>query len=131
MVNTVARAAALMGALLLSACQGTPLDTAAAPVPALLDQPDAQTRAELREAVLALTGFSSVTLADEDLTRSSTLVIERKHQRDGKGDLLQGRDLEMPQYLRLELRGGQCWLQHLGRDQGRALKSARCKANSS
>jgi hypothetical protein len=66
-------------------------------------------------------------LSESDLTQSSELVIERKHQRDSNGELLQGRDLEMPQRFQLVLQDGQCWLHHLASSKRQRLKVAQCK----
>jgi hypothetical protein len=95
--------------------------------PAVLVNPGAQTLQEISQALVALSGFATVTLSESDLTQSSELVIERKHQRDGNGELLQGRDLEMPQRFQLLLQDGQCWLQHLGSGKRQLLQVARCK----
>jgi hypothetical protein len=108
----------------LSACQMTSAQTA---TPAVLVNPGAQTLYEISQAVVALSGFANVTLSDSDLTQSSELVVERKHQRDGKGELLQGRDLEMPQRFQLLLQDRQCWLQQVGSSKRQLLTVARCK----
>ena len=110
--------------MVLSACQMTSAQTSQA---ALLVNPGADVRQELSQAIVALSGFATVSLSETDLTQSSELVIERKHQRDGKGELLQGRDLEMPQRFQLLLQDGQCWLQHLGSGKRQLLKVARCR----
>jgi hypothetical protein len=110
--------------LVLSACQMTSAQTSQA---ALLVNPGADVRQELSQAILTLSGFATVSLSETDLTRSSELVIERKHQHDGKGEMLQGRDLEMPQRFQLVLQDGQCWLQHLGSGKRQLLKVARCR----
>jgi hypothetical protein len=110
--------------LVLSACQMTSAQTSQA---ALLVNPGADVRQELSQAILTLSGFATVSLSETDLTRSSELVIERKHQHDGKGEMLQGRDLEMPQRFQLVLQDGQCWLQHLGSGKRQRLKVARCR----
>ena len=75
--------------VLLSACQMTSTQVAK---PALLINSGVEVRQEISEAVIAMTGFSSVALADQDLTQSSELVIERKHQKTTGGDLIQGRE---------------------------------------
>jgi hypothetical protein len=68
-----------------------------------------------------------VDLQDSDLTRSSELVLERRHQRAGTGELIQGRDLEMPQRFQLLRQDGQCWLLHLPSGQRKLLQRARCR----
>jgi hypothetical protein len=53
---------------------------------------------------------ASVTLADDALTRESTLIVERREARDAQGRPLSGRVLDMPQRFRLVLRDGECLL---------------------
>jgi hypothetical protein len=96
---------------------------------AVLTNPGAEVKLEISQAIIALTGFSSVTLADQDLTQSSELVIERKHQRTAQGDLIQGRDLELPRRFQLVLQSGQCWLVHKATEQWTLLKKAQCRVD--
>ncbi len=109
---------------LLSACQMAPAQTAR---PALLTNPGPEVHSELVRAVAGISGFASITLAEGDLTRSSLLVIQRKPQY-AHGELLQGRDLEMPQRFQLLLWQGQCWLEQLGSGKRQLLALARCRA---
>lgn len=111
---------------LLSACQMTSSQVAK---PAVLINSGAEVRQEISEAVIAMTGFSSVALADQDLTKSSELVVERKRQKTTKGDLIQGRDLELPHSFQLVRQNGQCWLVHQTTDQRLLLKKAQCRLN--
>ena len=113
-----------LSVVVLSACQMSAAQTAK---PAVLVNSGAPVLQELSQAIVALSGFATVTLSESDLTQSSELVIERKHQRDGNGELLQGRDLEMPQRFQLLLQDGQCWLQHVDSGKRHLLKVARCK----
>ncbi|MBC3931192.1 hypothetical protein [Undibacterium curvum] len=110
--------------LSLSACQ---LTGAAGLQPAVLTQPEGASAQELRRVIAELSGFSSVMLAEDDLTRSSELVIERRHQYRPNGDLIQGRDLEPPQRFRLLQGGAQCWLLHLNSGQQRLLQGLSCR----
>jgi hypothetical protein len=120
----VFRPVVLVSVLVLSACQMTSAQTTKL---AVLMNPSAEVRQELSQAIVTLSGFSSVSLSETDLTHSSELVIERKHQRDGNGELLQGRDLELPQRYQLVLQDGQCWLQQMGGSKRELLKVAQCK----
>jgi len=111
--------------LMLSACQFT----AASPDnAAVLLTSDAETTQELRAAISSMSGFSSVTLSASDFMQSSEVIIERRHQTNQQGELIQGRDLEMPHRFRLETNGTQCWLLHLNSGQRRLLSKARCQA---
>jgi hypothetical protein len=61
-----------------------------------------------------------VTLADDALTRSSTLVIERRWPRDATGQLLDGRERGFPERFHLVRADGRCVLVHDG--DGRRLE---------
>lgn len=119
-----ARPAVLAAALLLTACQMAPAQPA---VPALLTNPGAEVRQELSAAIQALGGFSSVALADSDLTRSSELVMERLLPLEGRAERWQGRDLQLPQRFQLLTRNGECWLLHIPSGQRRRLLQAQCR----
>jgi hypothetical protein len=90
------------------------LATAAAnaDVPALIVNPTAESRAALVQTVRAALNGARVTLADEALTRESTLVIERTVRRDAAGRRVQGRELGLPERFRLVKSGGSCVLVH-------------------
>ncbi|WP_423680926.1 hypothetical protein [Undibacterium sp. WLHG33] len=111
--------------LMLSACQFT----AASPdKAAVLLISDAETTQELRTVIGSMSGFSDVTLSASDFMQSSEVTIERRHQTNQQGELIQGRDLEMPHRFRLETNGTQCWLFHLNSGQRRLLSKTRCQA---
>lgn len=110
--------------LMLSACQFT----AASPdKAAVLLASDAVVRQELGAAISSMSGFSEVTLSASDFMQSSEVIIERKHQTNQHGELIQGRDLEIPHRFRLETNGTQCWLVHLNSGQRRLLNTACCQ----
>lgn len=111
--------------LMVTACQtaSLPADQAA-----VLSNPGAEVSAELSATIAHLAGFAKVTLAADDLTLHSELVVERLHQRDNKGELIQGRDLEKPQRFQLLTnRAGQCWLLHENSGQRIRLDKAHCR----
>ena len=112
--------AILVAGAMLSACQMTSAQIAKS---AILTNPGAEVRLELSEAIGAMTGFTSVALADQDFTQNSELVIERKHQRAATGELIQGRDLDPPHRFQLALQNGQCWLIHQTNSQRVLLKN--------
>ncbi|MBC3936022.1 hypothetical protein [Undibacterium rugosum] len=114
--------------LSLSACQMTGVTGLQ---PAVLTQSGAASAQELRRVIGELSGFLNVLLADDDLTRSSELVVERRHQFRPNGDLIQGRDLDLPQRFRLLQGSGQCWLLHLNSGQQRLLQGLSCRSLTS
>jgi hypothetical protein len=72
-------------------------------VPAVLREPTSATRTELLEALRAALGGASPTLADDALTHSSTLVIDRSR--------LTGRTIDATaQRFQLVINGGRCIL---------------------
>ena len=125
-MNATARYAILVICATLSACQMTAAQMARA---AVLSNPGTEVKLELSQAIMTMTGFSSVALADQDLTRSSELVVERKHHKTANGELIQGRDLEPPQRFQLVTQHGQCWLVHQSSGQRMLLKKAQCRAD--
>lgn len=105
--------------ILISGCQTM---NAASDVPALIAAPDDASRAALRQTVSAIFGGQDVPLADNALTKSSLLLIER----DPRGSLdappATGRVMEEPIRFRLVKSGGECVLVDL-RDESRHLLS--------
>lgn len=101
------RVACVFGVLGLLPCQ------APAPQPdvaAVLVNPTPQSRAQLLRAVNEMLGVSSVTLADDALTRSSVLLIERSPARDPGGVRSTGRDYGKPETITLVKSAGACVL---------------------
>jgi hypothetical protein len=105
-------ATAVAATLGLWACR-SPLETADAPQPAVLVAPDATARAELAAAVRTELGAASaVPLADDALTDSHELLIERAPLRDPAGNPASGRERGRPEHLLLWLVDGHCVLEH-------------------
>lgn len=98
-------------AILLSACASSQAQPDA---PAVISQPSAASRAELLAAVTSVLNVSNVTLADDALTKTSILTIERTRQLDASGRQLSGRDLDKPEVFQLVTNGSHCVLIHQG-----------------
>jgi hypothetical protein len=96
--------------------------------PALLVQPDAPARQELRAAVAQMLKLPSVLLADDALTRDNLLVIEKVRPRDARGLPLGGRDFDKPEQFRLFMVDGACVLVRQRTGARTALRAARCAA---
>ena len=101
----------------LSACQA---GAARADMPARVDHPTAQSRAELLRVVRNALNGSDVLLARDALTNDSLLIIEPKH--------LAGRDLRRPEHFRLLLSASRCVLVHQGTDTRLPLTTTTCTA---
>jgi hypothetical protein len=68
-----------------------------------------------------------VLLADDALTRTSTLLIERTAARDSTGQRISGRDYEAPEQFELVLSAERCTLIHARTGQRYELRAARCE----
>lgn len=74
-----------------AACRHVP---ASASEPALLVEPTPAVRAQLREALTEALGAAPAAVADDALTRSSVLVVDRAAQREGARRPLTGRTVD-------------------------------------
>ena len=81
-------------------------------VAALRTSADLESKTELQNVVSSALDGVAITIADDALTRESTLIIERGMRRriDGPPEL--GRDLGRPQHFRLVIDARQCFLVH-------------------
>ncbi len=97
--------------------------------PALITNPTPASRAELRLAVQRALHSDPILLADDALTRSSLLTIDRLPRRDSHGRLLNGLDVRgRPEQFRLVRTGGSCVLIHEDSEQLRQkLSSTTCQ----
>ena len=115
-------------AVALGAFAGTASSVLAAHLrPAVITNPSARSRAELVHLVSAALNGPPVTLADDSLTRDSTLIIERVQPRDAAGRPLDGRTLERPEHFRLVTHRSDCVLIHERTGKRQILRSASCK----
>lgn len=105
--------------ILISGCQTM---NAASDVPALIAAPDDASRAALRQTVSAIFGGQDVPLADNALTKSSLLLIERNPRGSLDAPPATGRVMEDPIRLRLVKSDDECVLVDL-RDESRHLLS--------
>ena len=120
---TMTAAIAACALAFLAACKTPP---ARQDLPAVVAQPTSQSHAEMVRAVSAALNGVAVTLADDALTRESTLVLERAKRRDPSGLPVQGRELGMPERFRLVKSGTACVLIHEGSGQRFTLRDTTC-----
>lgn len=95
-------------------------------VPAVIVAPTDASRAALTAAVRAALDGAPVTLADDALTRSSTLTVERAPLRDPAGLPVGGRELGSPERFHLVKRGSACVLVHERTGRERSLEATTC-----
>lgn len=94
-------------------------------VPAVIDGVTDASRAELSQAVGTMLG-QPVTLANDALTRSSVLTIERVPVRDADGRRIDARERAAPEVFRLVKRGDRCILIHERTKTESILHDVRC-----
>jgi hypothetical protein len=102
---TACRLLLAIGPLLGSAAWPEPGDR-----PAIIVNPSDASRAELAHVLGEALRGAPVTLADDALTTSNTLLIEHAHPRDASGRPLNGRSLDRPERFELFARKSRCVL---------------------
>ena len=103
--------------VLMATCK---VDAMRADVPARVNNPTEESRAELLRVISKALNGRTVTLADNALTNDSLLIIEPKH--------LTGRDLRKPVHFRLMMSGSQCVLVHQETEARSELTQTQCAA---
>ena len=81
-------------------------------VGALRTNPDSESKRELENVVSSALGASDVSLADDALTQSSVLIVERSRMRRIGQPTELGRDLGRPERFQLIRDANQCFLVH-------------------
>jgi hypothetical protein len=97
-------------------------------VPAVVTDSTAESRAEILRVVRQALHGAPLTLANDALTRDSTLVVERVQRRDENGVPLVGRDTGRPERFRLVKDGSRCVLVHEGTGERYPLAATTCEA---
>lgn len=107
----------------LSACKNGTLQEE---TPALVSEPGPESRAELQGLVSTALGGVDVLLADDVLSESSVLIVERQARRDPQGKRLPGRELGKPEKFQLLLSGNHCVLLQQSTGKRWDLQETRC-----
>lgn len=93
----------------------------------MIANPTAESHAELVRVVSRALNDAPLTIADDALTRDSTLIIERVPPRDAAGVPLSGRERGRPEHFRLLVKNGsRCELVHERSGRRWTLESATC-----
>lgn len=124
----ICRSSVLLFVFLLSSCKQEILH-GASDFPAILINTTPQSQIELNQIVSKALNGVPVTLADDALTQTSVLIIERARQPDFNNNRVLGRDLSMPEQFRLVINNGQCFLIHQENGQRYLLSQAVCQKN--
>jgi hypothetical protein len=109
--RAIAIAIACLSALAIDPLLCIAADPETAGTPAVIVDPNAASRAELARVVRVALHGVPVTLADDALTASNTLVIEHANPRDSAGRPLNGRILDRPERFELFKRKSRCVLE--------------------
>jgi hypothetical protein len=117
------RASWLAGALLVAGCQTMHADT---DIPAVIKDPDDHSRADVKAALAASFGGRDVVIADDALTQSSLLMIERGPHRTINNPSPDGRIIAEPFRFRLVRNGEECVLIDLRDDSRHVLANTDC-----
>jgi len=96
-------------------------------IPAWITNPDNGSRAALQAAVNDALN-TEVALADDALTSSSILIIQRNPAGSLEGQPAQGRNMDMPIQFRLMISGGDCVLVDQRDQSRRILQNTSCRA---
>lgn len=124
MKNTARALAFIACAMTLAGCKNVAPDADQA---AVIVDADAASRAALQQTVNA-TLHTDVALADDALTETSVLIIERKMPQSIEGSPAQGRNMEMPIQFRLVTDGTNCILVDQRDASRHILADTRCVA---
>lgn len=114
----------LVGLALLAACRTTVTSQDA---PALITHPTSASHTALQKAINDALD-SSVLIADDALTASSILTVERRQPRSMQGQRATGRNLEPPFQFRLVINGASCILIDARDESRRVLENTTCIA---
>jgi hypothetical protein len=97
---------------MLLAATGCKMNSVHEERPARIVNPTGESRAELKRVVSDMLFGADVLLADDALTDSSVLIIERNRIRGLNNPPLSGRDLGRPERFQLVTTGTKCVLIH-------------------
>jgi hypothetical protein len=114
----------IVGLVALTACQTMATGNDA---PARITSPNAASRAALQQAVNDALD-TEVTLADDALTGSSILIIQRNPPQSAQGRIATGRNMDTPIQFRLVLNGSECILIDTRDESRHVLENTTCVA---
>lgn len=111
-----------------SLCLASLCVTTSTGAPAAIMESTPAGRTDIEQAVTAALG-KDVLIADDALTKSSLLTIERRIPRTIEGRIGSGRILDPPETFQLVLEGDQCILVHDRTGESYPLENARCRVS--
>ena len=105
-----------------SAVQLLPLEEA------LLVQPSAENRLILEIAVGDLLNSQPIKLADNVFLEKSTVIIEHHQPRNGRGSLLDGREMRQADTVSLLTKNGKCYVKHHKTENIKFVNNVSCRS---
>ncbi len=93
---------------------------------ALLIEPNS---AKVADAITQLLHSSQVQLTDDVFVTSSTVTLEQLNHKDPQGNTIMGKQLNMPDQVKLMIKGKSCFVRHLDSKATIELKQVLCKIN--
>jgi len=97
-------------------------------VDAIIVNPTRESRAELLSIVTQTLNVKKILLAQDALTESNRLIIERKYHRTLEQGVVMGRSEEIPEIFKLKIKGSKCIFLHPASNQSWPLLKSQCKA---
>lgn len=97
-------------------------------IPAVLLSADANNTSLLEQAIAGLLNTDNVKISPSAFVHSSLLSIERAPHKDATGQLIMGRNYEMPQMVQLYVQGDSCFIKLVDGESSRQLPKLKCKA---
>jgi len=95
--------------------------------PALLSNSSTESTAELQDAIASLLKVEEVLIADDAFMQSSHLSLSRAPHTDPSGQLIMGRNFDLPDMVQLLIMNKQCFVYHQKSDQSRPLPHSTCR----
>ena len=107
-------------------CGATSVPMSDAALPALRIDNSVQGTQEIKQAVEQLLALKQVTLSETAFSDNSSITIERQAHKVN-GQLIMGRNYEMPQQVNLLIDAGRCYLSHEKTQQSQQLFNIQCR----
>lgn len=90
-------------------------------------KPNKNNAVEVTKSLHILLNNQQITVADDVFQLESRLLLERAQHLDSQGLLLQGRSMESPKVVLLEIQGNQCYLRLEGNHNRVVVEGVICR----
>ena len=96
--------------------------------PAVMVKMTDQSRSEISRVVSQALNKKSVIIGNDAFATNNLLLIERRRHQTIEGHLPMARETDLPNQFRLYIRGDQCVLLHVQKNQIWPLREVKCRA---